>query len=181
MWNNLLRYFSRIRDKPNSGLLIFDWLTNIDLFTLLPRSMIFLIKKHGGIWEEFRDVTFSLQTQLQQITVKEHFNQMCKNKARTILWKKQKNKCDPKIETVKYLEIIDQNKTWLILNTASKVFKFPGHASNHSTFNIFFTKFQIFKVQKLNFRNLKFEKIDSILMEYIRILCKVFLSFSTLK
>ena len=50
-------------------------------------------------------------------------NQICKNKVRTMLWKKQENKYDPKIETVKYLEIIDQNRIWLILNTASKVWK----------------------------------------------------------
>ena len=34
---------------------------------------------------------------------------------------KQKNKYDAKIETVKYLQLIDQNKIWLIFNTASKV------------------------------------------------------------
>ena len=28
--------------------------------------------------------------------------------------KKQKNKYDPKIETVKYLELIDQNRFWPI-------------------------------------------------------------------
>ena len=43
--------------------------------------------------------------------------------------KKTKNKYDPKIETVKYLELIDKNKIWLIFNTASKVCKFPGRAS----------------------------------------------------
>ena len=39
-------------------------------------------------------------------------NQIYKNKARTILWKIQKNNYDPKIETVKYLELIDLNKIW---------------------------------------------------------------------
>ena len=43
--------------------------------------------------------------------------------------KKTENKYDPKIETVKYLELIDQNKIWLIFNTAFKVCKFPGHES----------------------------------------------------
>ena len=32
--------------------------------------------------------------------------------------KKQKNRYDPKMETVKYLGIIDQNKIWVILNNA---------------------------------------------------------------
>ena len=41
----------------------------------------------------------------------------------------QKNKYDPKTETVKYLELIDQNKFRLIFNTASKVCRFTGHAS----------------------------------------------------
>ena len=45
--------------------------------------------------------------------------------------KKQKNKYDPIIETVKYLEVIDQNKIWLIFNNASKVCKFTGHESSH--------------------------------------------------
>ena len=40
-------------------------------------------------------------------------NKIYKNEARTILWKKQKNKYNPKIEKVKYLELIDQNKIWL--------------------------------------------------------------------
>ena len=71
--------------------------------------------------------------------------------------KRKENKYDPKIETVKYLELIEQNKMWLIFNTASKMCKFPGHASNHSFFITFFTKFQIFKVRTINIRNLKFE------------------------
>ena len=37
------------------------------------------------------------------------------------------------------------------------MWKFPGHASSHSTFNIFL-KFYISKVQTLKFRNLKFEQ-----------------------
>ena len=60
-----------------------------------------------------------------------------KNKASTILWKKNENKYDPKIETVKYLESIDQNNIWLILNIASKVCKFTGHTPSHSSFNTF--------------------------------------------
>ena len=43
---------------------------------------------------------------------------------------KQRNKYDPKIEAVKYLELIDQNEILLIHNTASKVSKFLGHASS---------------------------------------------------
>ena len=46
-------------------------------------------------------------------------------------YEKLKNKYDPKIETVKYLELIGQNKIWLIFNTASKVCKFPGNAYSH--------------------------------------------------
>ena len=44
--------------------------------------------------------------------------------------KKQKNKYDPKIETVKYLELIEQNQIWPILTLPQKVCKFPGHASS---------------------------------------------------
>ena len=51
---------------------------------------------------------------------------------------KQKNKYDPKIYTVKYLELIGQNKSWPIFNTDSKVCKFPVHTSSHSIFNMFF-------------------------------------------
>ena len=58
---------------------------------------------------------------------------------------------------VKYLELIDQNKIRLILNTASKVCKFPGLVSSHS-FLTFLPKFQISKVQALNFKNLEFEQ-----------------------
>ena len=50
----------------------------------------------------------------------------------TIIWKIQKNKYDPKTETVTYLEVIDQNSIWLFLKTASKACKFTGHASSHS-------------------------------------------------
>ena len=53
--------------------------------------------------------------------------------------KKTENKYDPKTETVKYLELIGQNNIWLILNIASKVCKFTGHASSHSIF-IFFAQ-----------------------------------------
>ena len=44
-------------------------------------------------------------------------NQLGKNKARMILWKKSENKYNPKTKTVEYLELIDQNKIWLIFNT----------------------------------------------------------------
>ena len=73
------------------------------------------------------------------------FNQIYENKARTILWKKMKNKYDPKIEMVKYLELIDQNKIWLLLNTASKVYTFPRHVSSHSIFNTFSPNFKFLK------------------------------------
>ena len=65
-----------------------------------------------------------------------NFNQICKNEARKILWKNRK-KYDPKIETVKYLELIDQNRIWLIFNADSKLYKFPGHISSHSILFIF--------------------------------------------
>ena len=38
--------------------------------------------------------------------------------------RKQKNKYDPKIETVKYSEPIDQNKIWLILTMPQKCANF---------------------------------------------------------
>ena len=53
---------------------------------------------------------------------------------------------NPKIETVEYLELIDQNKNCLFLKTASNCAKFPEHASSHS----------IFKLLLTNFRSLKF-------------------------
>ena len=86
------------------------------------------------------------------------FNQICKHKAHTVLWKKTGKMYDPKIKSAKYLELIDQNKIWLIFNSASKVQKLPGHPFIHSIFNTLFAKFQISKVQTLNFRNMKFEQ-----------------------
>ena len=38
--------------------------------------------------------------------------------------KKDKNKYVPKIETVKYLELIDQNKIWLILTLPQRCANF---------------------------------------------------------
>ena len=65
---------------------------------------------------------------------------------------KRKNKYDPKIETVKYLVLFDQNdqnKSWLIFNTASKVCKFPGLVSIHLIFNAILLKLQITTVREL--------------------------------
>ena len=59
--------------------------------------------------------------------------------------KKQKNKYNPKIETVKYLKLIDQNKIWPIFNAASKLCKYPGHASSHSIFDTFPSNFRFLK------------------------------------
>ena len=60
---------------------------------------------------------------------------------------------------VKYLEFIDQNNVRLIITTTSKMYKSPGHAYRViKKFNTFFTKFNISKVQTLNFRNMKFDK-----------------------
>ena len=70
---------------------------------------------------------------------------------------KKMKKHDPKIKTVKYLELINQNKIWLVFNIALKVCKFPEHASSHSIINTFPRKFHISKVQTPKFRNLKFE------------------------
>ena len=64
--------------------------------------------------------------------------------------RKQKNKYDPKLKTVKHLELIDQNKTRLILNIASKVCKFPGHASSHSILNMFCSNFRYLKFRHYN-------------------------------
>ena len=57
--------------------------------------------------------------------------------------KKRKNKYDNNIKTVKYSELIFQNKISLILNIASKVCKFTGLASSYSIL-IFFSKIQFF-------------------------------------
>ena len=54
-----------------------------------------------------------------------------------ILWKKQKSNYDPNIESVKYIELIDQDKIWLVLNTALKVCKFSLHTYSHSILNTF--------------------------------------------
>ena len=64
----------------------------------------FFIKKYGHIQEEFSSVALLLQTKLQHMQI---FKQIYKNKARTILFEKQKNKYDPKIKMVKYLEPIN--------------------------------------------------------------------------
>ena len=45
------------------------------------------------------------------------FNQIFKDKACTILFKK---KYDPKIEMIEYLEFIGQNKIWLVLTLPQK-------------------------------------------------------------
>ena len=68
--NNFAKYFSHIQDKSNSGLLVFDWLTNINLFSLLTRSASFSHKNHVPIQEGFRDVMFLILTQLQHTTFK---------------------------------------------------------------------------------------------------------------
>ena len=41
MQNNFLKYFSRTQARLSSGLLIFDWLENLDIFTPLPRIASF--------------------------------------------------------------------------------------------------------------------------------------------
>ena len=74
-----------------------------------------------------------------------------------IMMKKQKNKYDHKIVTVKYLELIDQNKIWLILTLPQKCANFLDMHLCIAFLN-FFTKFQIYKVQTLNFINLEFEQ-----------------------
>ena len=56
--------------RLDSGLLIFDWFINLDLFTPLTRSASFLIKKHGRIPKELRDIAFSIQTKLQHTSCK---------------------------------------------------------------------------------------------------------------
>ena len=61
------------------------------------------------------------------------------------IFKKTENKYDPKVEVVKYLEVIDQNKIWLTFNTASKVCKFPEHAPCRSIFNTFLSNFGFLK------------------------------------
>ena len=64
----------------------------------------------------------------------QNFKQILKNKSRTILRKINKNKYDPKIETVRSLALFnqkDQNKSRQILNTTSKVCKFTGLVSSN--------------------------------------------------
>ena len=58
--------------------------------------------------EEFDNVTFLPQTQLQHTTCKVLIK-YSKIKLVQYYEKKQKNKYDPKIKTVKYLELFDQN------------------------------------------------------------------------
>ena len=72
----------------------------------------------------------------------QYFNQVCKNKARMILWKKNRKNYDPKIETVKHLELINQNKIFPNFKITSEVRKFPGHASSNFIFNIFLPNFR---------------------------------------
>ena len=76
--------------------------------------------------------------------------------------------------------IIDQNKIWLVYNTDSKVFKFPGLVSSNSIFNIVLLKFHISKVQTLNFRYMKFQKNcfyigggDTMPLQIVAVLCNL--------
>ena len=78
-----------------------------------------------------------------------------------ILWNKNKEDYDPKIEMVKYLGLFDQkdqNKSWLIFNTASKMCKFPGLVSSYSVSNEILLKLRITTVQTLKCCYLKFEQ-----------------------
>ena len=77
---------------------------------LLPHNLVarvFIINKQGRIREEFIDDAFSLQTQLHQTTCK-ILTKNAKIKLVRYYGKTEKN-YDYKIETVKYLEAIDQN------------------------------------------------------------------------
>ena len=69
-------------------------------------------------------------------TIHANLNQILKVKL-VRYYKKCKNKYHPKIETVKNLELMDQNKNWLIFTTDSKVCKCPELASGQSIFNYF--------------------------------------------
>ena len=59
--------------------------------------------------------------------------------------KTKKNKYDPKIKTVRYVELIDQNKIWLILNSALKMCKLPWHAAKNSILIIYCSIFKYLK------------------------------------
>ena len=65
----------------------------------LVRSASFLIVKNSCVREELIDLTFFLQTQLQQITVQEHLSD---EKARTESSNNRENKTIQKVETVRY-------------------------------------------------------------------------------
>ena len=69
---NILRCFCKVWCKSNLCIFLFYWLIALQLFNPLPCNAIFLIVKHSCVREELSDVVFSLQTQLQQITVQEH-------------------------------------------------------------------------------------------------------------
>ena len=71
LFKNVLRYFGKVWRKSNFCILWLDWLIDIYIFTPLPCNPIFLIIKHSCVRKELSDVEFFLQTQLQQITVKE--------------------------------------------------------------------------------------------------------------
>ena len=74
---------------------------------------------------------------------------------------KWKNKYDNKIETVKYLVRFyqkSQNKSWLIFNNASKVYKLPGLVYSHSIVKSIFLKLKIRTVQKIKCCYLNFEQ-----------------------
>ena len=62
----------------------------------LLRIASFLIVKHSCVREEFIDLPFFLQTQLQQITVQEHLLNKNYEKARTVSSKNREKKNDPK-------------------------------------------------------------------------------------
>ena len=65
-------YFGKVRRKSNVCIIRYDWLIALYLFISLVRNASSLIVKNSGVREELSDLPFFLQTQLQQITVKEH-------------------------------------------------------------------------------------------------------------
>ena len=97
-------------------LLRFTWLICIYLFMSLVRIASFLIVKYSCVREELTDLPIFLQTQLQQITVKEHFWPFSSEQK---LWKssygiikKSRKKNDPNIWNGKILRTFGPYSFW---------------------------------------------------------------------
>ena len=80
----LEQVFIGIQAKLNSGLLILDWLTNLDLFNLLPSIASFYHIKTRSYPGTIQQCCV-LASDTASTHYMQNLNQICKNRTRTIL------------------------------------------------------------------------------------------------